>query len=64
MFGNAKSAKKHGLRSCSDFYVSHQITNCASPLNSYPPGQGLKSSGNFFSSGFASTIQFLTAVSN
>jgi hypothetical protein len=42
------------------FCDSISITNSASPLNGFPPGQGLKSGGNKFGM-VASTIQFLTA---
>jgi hypothetical protein len=40
------------------FCDSTSTTNNASPLNGFPPGQGLKSGGNSL---VASTIQFLTA---
>jgi hypothetical protein len=45
------------------FCDSISITNSASPLNGFPPGQGLKSGGNKFGM-VASTIQFLTADAN
>jgi hypothetical protein len=45
MFGNTKDAKVD-LRGFSDFCDSTSITNCAGPLNDFPPGQGLKSDGN------------------
>jgi hypothetical protein len=53
-------ARRVGLRGFSDFCDSTSISNCASPLNSFPPGQGLKSGGNGMDM-VASTIQFLTA---
>jgi hypothetical protein len=52
-------ARRLLLRVFSDVCHSISISNSASPLNSIPPGQGLKSGGNRFE--VASTIQFLTA---
>jgi len=37
--------------------VGVSVSNCAGPLNDFPPGQGLKSGGK----NFTNTIQFLTA---
>jgi hypothetical protein len=56
---NAKGAQGGPSRFI-DFCDSISTTNNASPLNGFPPGQGLKSGGNWFG-GVANTIQFLTA---
>jgi hypothetical protein len=39
-------ARRVELRGFNDFRDSTSTTNSASPLNIFPPGQGLKSGGN------------------